>query len=254
MSSGRDDVLTATVDIDGAATLFAGLPPAGINFDLIDTPVFKLGASLDLIDVDAGPVLGLTQDFTFTPTLMTTLEFSNPLEIAGMPGLFTSWTGKWSELPDFAILQDTTFTPTFWLDAMLQNDMGLDLGLFGTLDLLKLGATASVGGIDILGLNPLSLNNLLGIDNELFSTDKLGFSVYKDMFALGGFNSFTGPSFTLSISGQTTRISGDLVRIAAVDEPVTTDVPEPGTLLLFATGLLGLAAPQLRRMRRRSAA
>lgn len=218
-SSGRDDLLSAQFDIDGAATLFGGLPPLGLNFDLIDLPVFKVSASFDLIDVDAGPVLGLTQDFEFTPTLMASLAFSNPVEISGLQGLHDSWTGRWNSLPDFAITDTTTFTPTFWLDALLKNDMGLDLGLVGTLDLLKLGATASVGGVDLLKFNALTLNNLLGIGNELFNTPKVGFSVYDTTFALGGFNRIAGTPFTLSIADQ---------------------VPEPATVVLLLAGLLAL--------------
>ena len=191
-SSGRDDLLSAQIDIDGAATLFAGLPPAGLNFDLIDAGVFKLGASLDLIDVDAGPVLGLTQGFEFVPTLMVNLAFSTPIQIAGLAGLQTNWTGLWSNLPQFAISETTTFTPTFWLDAMLKNSLGLDLGLVGTLDVLKLGATATIAGLDLLKFTDLSLNTLLGLDNKLFETDKLGLSVYDKTFALGGFNRIVG--------------------------------------------------------------
>lgn len=231
-SSGRDDVLSAQVDLDGMATMFAGLPPTGLNFDLIDTPVFKIGASLDLIDVDAGPVLGLAQDFEFSPTLMTTINFSNPVEIAGMIGPQTSWTGKWSDLPAIAISQTTTANPVFWIDAFLTNNMGLDLGLEGTMDLLKLGATASVGGIDVLGLNPLSLNNLLGLDNTLFSTDKLLFDIFSDTFGLGGFDQIQGSPILLALATDPGQ-GGNLV-------------PEPGTLWLALAVLIGWGATQRR--------
>lgn len=222
-SSGRDDILSAQLDIDGAATFMAGLPPVGLNFDLIDTPVFKLGASLDLIDVKAGPVLGLTQNFEFNPTLMTTIDFSKPVQIAGMAGLQNSWTGKWSDLPDFALTETTTFSPTFWLDATLTNKMGLDLGLSGTLDLLKLGATATVGGLDLVNFDPISLNNLLGIDDTLFSTPKLQFSLFSNTFDLGGFNRVMGTPFTLMVAAAGA-------------------VPEPAILWLLTLGLAGLFA------------
>jgi hypothetical protein len=233
-SSGRDDVVNATVDIDGVATMVAGLPPAGLNFDLIDTPVFKVGASLDLIDVDAGPVLGLTQDFEFEPTLMASIDFSNPVVIDGLTGVQSNWIGEWSALPDIAISQDTTFNPEFWIGATLKNTLGLDLGLEGTLDILKLGATASVGGLDVLGLNPITLNELLGIGNTLFETDKLNFDVYSNRFALGGFTPMQGTPFTLALGSNASRVG-----VTAV--PASSGVPLPGSLWLCVLGLLGLA-------------
>lgn len=224
-SSGRDDLLSLQLDIDGAATLFAGLPPAGINITPIDAGPFKLEASLDLIDVDAGPVLGITQDFEMIPTLMATIAFSSPVEIAGLLGLRNSWTGLWESLPDIAIFKNTEVTPTFWVDAMLKNELGIDLGLVGTLDILKFGATGVIGGLNILNFSPISLNNLLGIDNTLFETDKVGFNVYNKQFDLGGFNTVIGESFLLSI----------------------TEVPEPGTMALMLMGLLILSVRALKK-------
>lgn len=239
-SSGRDDFLTAQLDLDGAATLLGGLPPVGLNFDLIDTPVFKLGASLDLIDVNAGPTLGLTQNFEFSPRLMTTLHFSHPVQIAGLAGLQDSWTGQWSALPEIAISDDTTVTPTFWLQATLTNNMGIDLGLGGTLDLLKLGATASVGGVDLLNFDPLSLNNLLGLDNTLFQTSRLNFPVYGDTFGLGGFDPVAGTPFTLMVAGASIGGGGG-----------GGNVPEPKSIWLCAAALLGLLIIRRREASRR---
>jgi hypothetical protein len=246
-STGRDDLLSALLDIDGAATIFGGLPPAGLNFDLIDTPAFKVEVDFDLIDVDAGPVLGLRQDFELLPTLMVNLAFSNPIQIAGIAGLQSSWTGLWGALPQFAISQTTTFTPTFWLDAQLRNNTGLDLGLLGKLDVLKLGATAKVGEIDLLEFNDISLNQLLGLGNTLFETDKLFFSVFENTFGLGGFNLITGTSFTLGI-GQSPVI-GD----GSSPGPGPTPVPEPGSLWLILSGLSGALLLRSNRSRRGSA-
>lgn len=223
-SSGRDDFLSAQLDLDGAATLFGGLPPAGVNATLIDAAGFKVEASLDLIDVDAGPVLGITQGFELVPTLMVDLAFSNPVQIAGMLGLQTSWTGEWADLPDFSLLETTTFTPTFWIDAMLRNDFGIDLGLIGTLDVLKLGATASAAGISLLDIGPISLNGLLGLGNTLFETDKLDFSVFANEFGLGGFERIVGNAFTIGVR-----------------------VPAPGTIGMLLIGLFAMGIARRRR-------
>jgi hypothetical protein len=219
-SDGRDDLLSLQLDLDGAATIFGGLPPAGLNTTLVDAGGIKIEASLDLIDVDAGPVLGITQDFELEPTLMVDLAFSNPIQIAGMLDPQTSWTGIWADLPDFSLLDTTTFSPTYWLDAMLTNDMGIDLGLVGTLDVLKLGATASVAGVKALDIGPVSLNGVLGLGNSLFETDKFGFSVYDDEFSLGGFNRIAGNAFTINVGPGV--------------------VPEPSAIGLLLVGLFAL--------------
>ena len=223
-SSGRDDLLSAQIDLDGAATLLAGLPPAGVNATLVDVAGFKIEANLDIIDVDAGPVLGITQDFELVPTLMASIDFSNPIQMAGMADLQTDWTGIWDDLPDFTLLETTTFSPTFWIDAMLTNEFGIDLGLVGTIDILKLGATASAAGRNLLNIGPISLNGLLGLDNTLFETDKLTFPVSgRNPFELGGFNTVSANAFTINVNA-----------------------PEPRAILLIAIGLIALGVARRR--------
>jgi hypothetical protein len=238
-SNGRSDFLTAKLDLDGAATLFGGLPPAGVELDLVDAGAFKLSAKVDLIDAKAGPVIGLTQNFELKPTLMANLLFSNPVHIAGMSGLQSSWTGIWDNLPQLSILQNTTVTPTFWTDALLKNNLGLDLGLTGTLDILKLGATASVAGIDVANIGPISLNSLLGIGNTLFNTPKVGFSVFNNQFNLKGFNHISSNPFTLSLASSTpTPPQGPGQGPSPVPGPgPTVGVPEPSSVWLLLVGL-----------------
>ena len=164
--------------------------------------------------------MGVTQNFEVSSQLMATLAFSNPVQIAGFAAPQTSWTGAWNELPDLAIAETTTVTPTFSIQAMLTNTLGLDLGLTGTLDVLKLGVTGLIGGVPVLSSDSISLNNLLGVGNTLFNTPKLGFDVYHDSFLLGGFNQILGSSFTL------------------VAREVAAQVPTPGTLPLLISGLM----------------
>ena len=218
-SSGRSDLLTAKIDLDAIAAARGFIPPTGASFDIINAGGFKIGVSGDLIDAEAGPTLGVTQNFTFRPTLMATVNFSRPVQISGQQGQRNSWTGPWSDLPSFAIEGTTTFTPTFWLDAMLTNKFGLDLGLVGTYDVLKLTISAKAGPFEVLKTNPVSMNRALGLGNTMFETDKLSFSVYDDTFGLGGFQQIAGQSFTIA-------------------------VPEPSTyaMLLLGLGALGATA------------
>lgn len=220
-SGGRSDFISAKVDLDGVATL-AGSPPLGFNADLVDTAGFKIGASFDVVDVDAGPDLGITQDFELEPTLMAKLTFNNPVRIANLPGTHTTWEGVWDELPEIAATVNgiLTIEPEFWLDAMFTNLIGIDLGLSGTIDLLKFSVTASAGAVSLISTNPVSLNSLLGFGNTLFATDKLRFPIAELPFQLGGFE----------------RILG---------QAITINVPEPSTLLLLLAALG--AAVSLRR-------
>lgn len=221
-STGRSDVLTAKIDLDAVAASQGLIPPTGATLDVLDAGGFKLSVSGDLIDAEAGPVLGVTQSFKFTPVLMSTLVFSRPVHIAGQEGLHERWTGEWNELPALAVDDTTTVSPTFWIDARLTNELGLDLGLVGTYDLLEIGATAKAGPVDVLRFNSLSLNRLLGLGNTMFETDKLAFSVHSESFGLRGFQA-----------------------IAAV--PFTIAVPEPSTYATLLLGLGVLAAASRRR-------
>jgi len=230
-SGGRDDVIQAKLDLDGVAAM-AGFPPTGIGIDLIDAGGFKVGAQFDALDIDAGPDIGITQDFELKPTLMAHLDFSNPVLIDGFAGLQNSWEGTWGMLPNIALTDTTTINPTFWIEAMLTNSLGIDLGLSGTMDILKFAFNASVGGVNIIGTNPISLNSLLGLGNELFSTDKLQFPVYSTPFMLGGFNRIQAAAFTI---------------------PVSSQVPSPGTLALLSIGLAAVGTIRRRHRPQRQA-
>ncbi len=223
-SSGRDDVIKARVDIDGVAAM-NGFPPTGIGLTLIDTGPggFKVALQFDALDIDAGPDIGITQDFELEPTLMVSLAFSHPVMIGGAETAL--WAGEWDLLPEIALLETTTITPTFWLEAMLTNTIGIDLGLTGTMDILKFTFTASAGGINLLGTSPVSLNSLLGLGNQLFSTPKLEFPIWDTPFQLEGFESIDAAPFTITV--QT--------------------APTPGTLVLLLAALGAAAFAQRRR-------
>ena len=222
-AEGRDDFLKLKADLDGVATLAGVVPPLGLGISLIDigsgATNFKVAASLDALDIDVGPDLGFAQDFELTPTLKAIVSFSAPVMIAGM--LVDSWEGIWDNFPEITLFENTTFSPTFMLDAELLHELAIDLGLSGTLDLFKVGLTASLGSVKLLG-GDISLNQLLGLGNTLFQTPRAEFGIYDDMFALGGFTNIIGTPFTIQV------------------------VPEPATLLLFLFGILAIAAHRVR--------
>ena len=221
-AEGRDDFLKLKADLDGVATLAGVVPPLGLGFSLIDIGAgatnFKVAASLDVLDIDVGPDLGFAQDFELKPTLKAFVNFSVPVMIAGL--LVDSWEGIWDNFPEITLFKTTTFSPTFMLDAMLLHELAIDLGLSGTLDLFKVGLTASLGSVKLLG-GDISLNQLLGLGNTLFQTPRAEFDIYDNRFALGGFENITGTPFTI-------------------------EVPEPATILLLLLGFLVIAAHRVR--------
>jgi hypothetical protein len=230
-SSGRDDVIKMRLDVDGLAfALGSGtIPPLGLGLTLIDSGGFKIGMQFDGLDIDIGPDIGITQDFELTPTLMVRLDFSAPVQVDGFLDLQTSWEGAWGDLPDLALLETTTFTPTFWLDAALTNTIGIDLGLTGNWDIYKFAFSAEAGPVNILQVGPLSLNQLLGLGNTMFSTPKLEFPIWDTPFQLQGFSEIQAAPFTIALA-----------------------VPAPGPLALLLAAL-GAAAFTRRRAAARSA-
>ena len=215
-AEGRDDFLKLKADLDGVATLAGVVPPLGLGLSLIDIGAgatnFKVAASLDVLDIDAGPDLGFAQDFELTPTLKAIVNFSAPVMIAG--AIVEIWEGIWENFPEVTLFETTTFSPTFWLDAMLLHELAIDLGLSGTLDLFKVGLTASLGGVKLLG-GDISLNQVIGLGNTLFQTPRAEFDIWNKSFALRGFTPIIGTAFTIT-------------------------VPEPATYLLFLLGILAI--------------
>lgn len=210
-AAGEDDLLKVTADLDGLALAPLGLPGGGVGFD-----AGILSMSADLIDVDMGPIMKIVQDFEFEPTLWVDLLFDNPVLLAGLSTPQTSWSGAWGALPSIALLGDRTqVTPTFSLKGLFTNNTALGVDGIFQLDILKAAFALEAFGLsfDLGELGPLV--QILQRGN-LFNTPPL----FSSSYSLGGFNQVVGDSFLLS----------------------ATRVPEPGSLVLIALGLLALAA------------
>ncbi len=78
VSSGADDLIKLTADLDALALAPLGLPGGGVEFN-----AGILNVSADIIDIQAGPVLTVKQNFEFNPSLYVNLSFDNPVNIAG---------------------------------------------------------------------------------------------------------------------------------------------------------------------------
>jgi hypothetical protein len=82
----RSDLQWAHIHLDLPTAGRDFIAPVGGNIDLVNNPVFKVQTVGDLIDVEAGPALGVTQAFKFELTLATTILFSRPVRIAQPAG------------------------------------------------------------------------------------------------------------------------------------------------------------------------
>ena len=219
VADGVADFLSFSADIDGLLTYANAIPPLGIRAEFGD----YVSGSLDLLDIEVGPTIGVYQSFELTQELMVDLQFSKAVDMTGF-GLVDSWTGKWSDLPEFAIFENTRLAPTFWTDATLLSDTGFDFGIDFGLDVLKgqvdIGAGAvtafrgQFGPVADLGLpQPISLGRA---------------SLFQNQFALGGFNIFDGGSFLLRTASSGGGTGGP------------SAVPLPAGAWLILTGLGGL--------------
>jgi hypothetical protein len=219
------NTLDFSADVDNLIATGLGVPGLfGGNVDL----GAGFGIDYNLISVNMGPTISLTQTFDLTPTLYVDLAFSQPVDVTGY-GMVSQINGlDWNNLPTMAFGNgDTTITPTFYL--------GTDLGGTFTqnaVDLLNqlaldIGGNINVGLLDAtfntpFGDESLGIGTLLDQSFGLFTTPP----VFNKQFALGGFNPILGDSLTISAART---------------------VPEPGTLALLVGGFLALVVLRRRR-------
>lgn len=207
-AEGGDDLIKLTADLDGLALAPLGLPGGGVSFN-----AGILSASADLIDVDTGPIMTILQDFEFSPTLMVDLVFDTAVQIAGMLTPQTSWSGAWSNIPDIALLSETTLvTPTFFMEGEFTNQTGLGVDGIFQLDILKAAFSLEAFGLsfDLGEVGPMY--QILQTTN-LFESPP----IFNESFMLGGFNQIQGESFLLS---------------------AFISVPGPGSLWLILLGIV----------------
>ncbi|NBC32214.1 MAG: hypothetical protein GVY13_06005 [Alphaproteobacteria bacterium] len=219
--SGKTETVATLLDVDGVATIATSgfVPP--LEQDLSATfrdskGILELGAGVEynLFDIESGPALPVSQDFSWEAEVETNLKFSEPvtLSIDGKIQTVTE-TGWLSGSADLEIALgdssvdvtaehriDNTFFNTTSLggrtDLIIE---ALSAGLFANLDinLSKVnGALKDVTAGINLGLGPLASIEETLIEGKLLD-------LFNDGFSLGGFQTFesdfsipaTGPDF-----------------------------------------------------------
>lgn len=190
-SAGGDDLLDLRADLDGLALLSFGLPT--VLEAEIPLSAFTIG--YNLLDVELGPTMTVQQDFQLTPTLMATLAFDRPVEVAGI-GQVSSLTTPWDLLQDIALLDDAPVQvrPEFFVEATFRNQTRLGVDGVFTVDALSASFGLSAFGLDfdVGQLGPVYSYEERG---NLFNSP----AIVDSTFALGGFNRISGPAFALGV-------------------------------------------------------
>lgn len=213
-ASGAQDLLEIGVDVPNVVAN-AILPGSGYLLS------GEFGGFLDysVFSSSIGPTLGMAQNFLFDATPMVRLAFSSPVQqiIGGIAqAATTSITFRLGDAIDVTSdFSDLEIIPFYFLQNTLQVITSATARLDASIELLSLSADMP------FGLADLSLGPVFADD---WSTPSASFTVDERRFAMD--------------FGQ---VQGGALNV--------TSTPEPGTIVLMATGLAGLALAARRRRR-----
>lgn len=227
-ASGQTTLLTTLIDVD--AGLVGPVLGPSVNVDL--GPNVSVSAGYDVVDFDITMGVGYQQSFDLTSSMSMVLHFSEDVLVKDANGNVTTTNAvsasAFDQLPEIALIGTSVdVTPEFFVSADLHNltDVQLDL-------LMQYKAIAGHISLDFDSTfysDNIYSANFGPLESWNSDIDPLTIGVYDQAFALGGFTSFTGASFSLAA------------------------VPLPPALWLFTAGVFGLAGVGRRRGRRRPA-
>jgi len=214
-SGGPSNFLGLNANLTNMVAAALGLPPLSASTDLGPClfGVCAGSASYNLLTISAGLNLGATQAFNLSATPLVAYnvtEFGANAQnfTTGMMAVGTPFS---LSLPDGVTMAD--ITPTYFLSADLMNQTDLALSASAAL--------SAIGGCPTY----LGLGGCFGPIIDLSTSFPLAdIHVFNNSFGLEGWNVIQGQTFEIKAT------------------------PEPGTLLLFGSGILALA----RGLRRRS--
>ena len=216
-AEGQTTLLTTLIDVDAAVVG----PALGPSIDVGLGPNLQLSAGYDIVDFDVTLATGYRQQFMLVPSVAVTLNFSDSVLVRDVHGQVTETdtvsASSLDALPEIALIGSSVdVTPVFTISADLYNqtDILLDLllqykALDGHLDLDFSSPFYSNDDLYSAGFGPM-----VSWESDIAPLD---LEVYNQAFAIGGFNSIAGATFTLAA------------------------VPAPPALWLFGAGLAAAA-------------
>lgn len=258
----NQQLLSLNASITGIGELAIGSPGVLSNKIEILGPV---SLEYTLLDVAAGPRIGIEQNFNFNPNARVKLEFDKPVVLQGPPQI-TFVTQTFDETICVAqhlgiCFQTQTVTRTVKVPVLVPGEeiitTVLDIALGDSLSLRfggdvgnligreyyldnaqltnKTGATIDPGlKVEIGCITALGLGGCL-YKEDFKTTGLININVFDETWGLGGFNSV---AFLDNVSTNPGGTPGG---------GPTTSVPETGALFLLGGGLLLLVALRTRR-------
>ncbi len=199
LSSGTSSFIDLSANVVNIAANALGLPPLSGSVGPINYNLLSAGVGLDI---------GLYQDFSLMPNVHIHLDVAET-------GQTVSFDAG-SPSPGINVPFDATLlhvTPTFFMNGLFFNDTGFSL---------EPNVFASGGYFGVSGLGSVG-----PLFNQTYDIGNFPISAYDTSFTLGGFDSFTGPTFEIKV------------------------VPEPGSLVLLGSGLAAIVAAALRKRKNR---